>query len=123
MTTRERLVTREESQVTTREGLVTTRENQVTTRERLVTTMEGQVTTGEGLVTTREGVFLTCLNRILPLPALLFSVSCCVTWLRPSNWLQAGATARFPALVGAFLHPAVPPVRGAFLRQKIRKFS
>ncbi len=97
MTTKERLVTREESQVTKRE-------RHVTTREGLVTTREGQVTTGEGLVTTREGAFLACLNRILPLPALTFSVPRRMTWLRPSNWLQVGARERFPALVGPFLH-------------------
>ena len=97
-------MTREERQVTTREELMTTREGQGTTREELVTTGEGQVTTREGLVTTGEGAFLACLNRILPLPAHTFSVPRRMTWLRPSNWLQVGATTRFPASVGPFLH-------------------
>ena len=47
-----------------------------------------------------------------------------MTWLRPSNWLQVGTTALFPALLGgASSTPPVQPVRGAFLRQKSGGFQ
>ena len=95
---------------------MTREEGNVTMKERLVTTREGQVT-------TEEGAFLACLNRILPRPSLTFSVSRLMTWLSLSNWLQFSAAALFPALVGAFLHPTVQPVREAFVRKKIEKFS
>ena len=73
-----------------------------------MTTGEGLVTTREGQVTTEEGAFLA-LSKSNPSSSRPY-VFCVPSHdlAAPSNWLQVGATALSPALVGRSSTPHRP---------------